>query len=40
MKNLVLMQVVKIVLPAMAGAAGAWLLTAFPEVHSAFCAGR
>ncbi|WP_413876348.1 hypothetical protein [Albidovulum sp.] len=40
MKTAIVAQVVKLVLPALAGAAGAWLLTAFPEVHVAFCGVR
>lgn len=40
MNKLIVSQVVKLVLPALAGALGAWLLTAFPDVHSAFCKGR
>lgn len=40
MNKLIVAQVVKLVLPALAGALGAWVLTTFPEVHTAFCGSR
>ena len=40
MNKLIVAKVIKLVLPAVAGALGAWLLTAFPEVHTAFCKVR
>lgn len=40
MNKLIVAQVLKLVLPALAGALGAWLLTTFPEVHTALCKVR
>ena len=39
MKNALLTQLVKVLLPALAGAVGAYLLTSFPDVYHAVCAG-
>lgn len=37
MKKVLVTTVVKQVVPLIAGAVGAWALTAYPGFHSAFC---
>ena len=37
MNSLIVKQVAKLVLPALAGAVAAWMATAVPEVYHAFC---
>lgn len=39
MEKIIIRAITSKVIPALAGAAGAWLLTSFPAVYAAVCTG-